>query len=318
MKGFKYIFFFIGVLLVVCTFATGEYGLTKVNRQIYQKACRAEADVEQIQFPDFHVADYKIRFYDGNSDYVVQGSEIKKEKAVMDTFVGTTLQVNGEQQVIVPAYELFSELFNMMGTAGAMTEGTVAFSEDSYSEDSHVATICHEAFHAWQFTNWEQQIDILMKEIESTGESNRDSIIVNDIDSNPKLVVSFEREMELLQEAYQCSDDSSKRELVKEALEVHAKRQKELSAGAWAMEEYLENLEGSAMYVEAMVYRALAGREAFADYYLGDFEYSNGSGKYYYMGMLKCMLLDELLPEWKTKWNLEDSVDVLLEEICRL
>lgn len=317
MKRFGVIYFLIGVILVTATFATGEYGLSKVNRSIYEKACEAEKNVAQIQFPNFHVSDYKVRFYNDHHDYVVQGDSVKKEQPVFDTFVGSTLKVNGEQQVIVPEYELFAELFHVAGTAQSMAEGTMAFSENTYTEHSHIATICHEAFHAWQFSNWEQEIEALTKDIETVGETNRETAIVNHIDSNDTCVVLLEKEMELLQEAYQCQDDVGKRSMVMEALDVHAQRQQELSAGLAALETYLENLEGSAMYVEAMVYRSLEGEEAFWDYYMGDFVYSNGSAKYYTMGMLKCMLLDTLFPNWKESWNLEETLDVLLDKVCR-
>lgn len=317
MKGFRFIYILVGLILVIGTFATGEYGLSKVNQRIYDSACDTGEKVAQIQFPDFHVTDYKVRFYDGSRDYVVQGDKIEKEQAALDTFAGTTLKIDGKQQVIVPEYELFSELFNMAGTAEAMAEGIMAFSENTYSEASHAATICHEAFHAWQFTKWEQEIEELMRETEMVGEKDREAVIVNYIDSDPALVVSFEKEMELLQAAYECMDEREKVTLVQKALEVHTKRQTELLEGVTALEEYLENLEGSAMYVEAMVYRSLAGAEAFTDYYLDDFIYSNGSGKYYSLGMLKCMLLDQLSPDWKENWNLEQSVDVLLNAACQ-
>ena len=317
MKMFRVIYFLLGVILVTGTFATGEYGLSKVNQSIYEKACEAERNVAEIQFPDFHVSDYKVRFYNGHHDYVVQGNSVVKEQPVLDTFAGSTLKVNGEWQVIVPEYELFAELFNIAGAAGSMMEGTMAFSENTYTEHSHTATICHEAFHAWQYSNWEQEIEALTKEIEAVGEKNRETAIVNRIDSNDTCVVLFEKEMELLQEAYQCQDDAGRRNFVMEALAVHAQRQRELSAGLAALETFLENLEGGAMYVEAMVYRPLEGEEAFLDYYMGDFVYSNGSAKYYTMGMLKCMLLDTLLPGWKESWSLEETLDVLLDRACR-
>jgi len=38
----------------------------------------------------------------------------------------------------------------------------------------------------------------------------------------------------------------------------------------------------------------------------------DGSGKYYDMGMYKCMLLDQCLPDWQTQFKTTPDLDGLL------
>ena len=43
-------------------------------------------------------------------------------------------------------------------------------------------------------------------------------------------------------------------------------------------------------------------------------EYANGNSKYYHHGMLECMLLDELDPEWKDSYTFDRSLDEVIAE----
>ena len=43
------------------------------------------------------------------------------------------------------------------------------------------------------------------------------------------------------------------------------------------------------MYVESLAYRKLENDAAWKEHYLADFQYTDGSGKYYHMGMLKSL-----------------------------
>lgn len=320
MKIWKPLYIGMGAILAASSVATGEYGLSKVNREIYETAVSLDSDMQALGFEDFSIRDYKIRFYSGDCDYVVKkdGADDKvtvtKEAAVLDVFAGTTLFVDGEYQVLLPAYEQFKSLFDVMGAAGTISEGTLAFTEDSYSENSHVATMWHEVFHAWQMNNWEQDIDAWEEQIGDSVENDREELIVNEVDSKKEMVTAFEQEMKLLREAYGKSNDARKKELLEQALELAKKREAGLSKQANAMEFYLENLEGSAMYVESMAYRRLEGDEAWEESYMGELSYENGSGKYYHMGMLKCLLLDELMPGWQGRFSGACGLNELLAE----
>ena len=99
---------------------------------------------------------------------------------------------------------------------------------------------------------------------------------------------------------------------IKKALELQKKREVALSDKVSAAEGFLQNLEGSARYVECAAYRKLAGDEVWKKQFLQAFSYADGSGKYYDMGMYKCMLLDQCLPGWQTQFKTTPDLDGLL------
>lgn len=327
MKICKIGYIAMGVILAFGSIFTETYGLSEVNLEIYDTAVSLDGMVQNIGFQDFSLKDYKVRFYDGKQDYVVQKNEeeitsIMKEDAVLDVFVGTTMEVDGENQVLLPTYEQFTSLFDVLDAAGTVsqgmsgnTEGTMAFTEDSYSENSHVATIWHEAFHAWQYTNWKAEIDALMKRVNIAEGESREDVIVEEADSDKKMVTAFEDEMELLYKAYETEDMAEKKKLVLQALSIEAEREQKLSDSVNAMEYYLDNLEGSAMYVEGQVYRELEGDDAWKEYYMGEFQYENGSSKYYKRGMLKCLLLNQMMEGWQSQFSGTCGLSQLLEQI---
>lgn len=325
MKLWKIGYAVMGIVFAAGSMITGEYGLSEVDREIYDTAVSLDSDMQNIGFEDFSVKDYKVRFYDGKHDYVVVPSDepeapanVVKEQAVLDVFAGTTIDVDGEYQVLLPSYGQFSNLFDVLGTAETvtqgMTEGTMAFTEDSYSRNSQVATIWHEAFHAWQYTKWQKEIDAVTKRMNLSAEESREDIIVKEVDSDQEMVTAFEQEMKLITEAYEETATERKKEKISQVLEIAEQREKHLSDSVNAMEYFLENLEGSAMYVESMVYRKLEGEAAWKEYYLGEFSYENGSGKYYHLGMLKSLLLDEMLPGWQSRFSASYGLNKLLYE----
>jgi len=324
MKTWKMIYAAIGVLFAAGSLATAQYGLSKINKDIYRDALALDERVQEFGFGDFSLKPIKVRFYNGNCDYVVQTDEenhmiIKREKAQLDVFAGTALEVDGQWQVLLPVYEQFSGLFDALGTLESyqqgMQEGSFAFSESGYDESSHTATIWHEAFHAWQAENWSEDMEALMERAEYDGENGREDVIVNEVDSDKELAALFTEEMQLLMKAYRTDDMGEKKELVATALDIEKRRKEKLTPAADAMEYYLENYEGSARYVESMVYRELKGDTAWQETYLSEFRYANGSGKYYDMGMMKCVLLDQLQAGWQKEFSGETGLDELLENV---
>lgn len=325
MKVWKIIYAAMGVILAAGSIATAKYGLSEVNRSIYQDALSLDEKMKEFGFEDFSLKTMKVRFYDGDCDYVAQTDgeghiTVKKEKAILDVFAGTTVEADGQWQVLVPTYEQFSGLFDALEALGSyeqgMQEGSFAFSESDYSESSHVASIWHEAFHAWQSANWSKDVEKLMEQAEvgsgDTSGNTREEIIVNEVDSDKELSGLFTEEMKLLRKAYQAERMEEKKELVKEALKIAESRREKLSKTAEAMEYFLENYEGSARYVESVVYRELEGEPAWQETYLSEFRYENGSGKYYDMGMMKCVLLDQLSEGWQKEFSDGAGLDDLL------
>lgn len=324
MKIWKVIYAALGIFLAVGSIATASYGLSEVNRNIYQDALALDETMQELGFDSFTLKTTKVRFYDGNNDYVVQVDAeghiiIKKEKPQMDVYAGTTVEADGQWQALLPTYEHFSRLFDALEALGSyeqgMQEGSFAFSKSDYGESSHAATIWHEAFHAWQSEKWPKDMEALMEKAGIGNEDSREDIIVREVDSDRELVELFNEEMQLLMKAYQAEGPEEKRALIANVLEIAEKRKEKLSQAAETMEYFLENYEGSARYVESVAYRELEGETAWEMIYLSEFRYENGSGKYYDMGMLKCMLLDQLLDGWQKEFSPETGLNELLSRM---
>lgn len=309
MKAFNIGYGAVGALLAVSVALTGTYGLPKADREIYDTAIELEEKMQQNGFVEFAPSRFKVRFFNGKSDYVVKDGEVTKEEAAFNTFVGTTSEIDGEYQVILPTYENFSDMFSLLDTAQSATGGEMSFGEENYTTNAHVATLWHEAFHAWQVTNWGEEIDAACIKAGLAADEQIEQIVLNEIDSNKQLVVSFSEEMELLIKAYETDDVEEKKQFVTEALAVADEREKQLGKKVAFVENYYEMVEGSARYVEAEAYRMLEGDEVWRETYLGTFTYTNGSGKYYDMGMYKCLLLDQLMPDWKDYFCVTDSLN---------
>jgi len=179
------------------------------------------------------------------------------------------------------------------------------FALDSYSKETQATVIWHEAFHAWQQENGLDQAYAL-------GQDNRETIIKKYVDKDSVQKKAFTEEMKYLQNAYESTDMETKKKQIKKAIELQKKRETALSDKVCAAEGFLQNLEGSARYVECVAYRKLAGDEAWKKQFLQAFSYADGSGKYYDMGMYKCMLLDQCLSGWQKQFKMIPDLDGLL------
>lgn len=324
MRIWKVTYAVMGFFLAAGSIVTASYGLSEVNRNIYQDALALDEKIQELEFEGFSLKTTKVRFYDGSNDYVVQVDAeghitIKKERPQLDVFAGTTVEADGQWQALLPTYEQFSRLFDALEALGSyeqgVQEGSFAFSKSDYGESSHAATIWHEAFHAWQSESWPEDVAALMEKAEVGNEDSREEIIVKEVDSDKELVELFKEEMQLLMKAYRAEGQEEKRALIADVLEIAEKRKEKLSQATEAMEYYLENYEGSARYVESIAYRELEGESAWETIYLSEFRYENGSGKYYDMGMVKCLLLDQLLDGWQKEFSPENGLDELLSRM---
>ena len=73
----------------------------------------------------------------------------------------------------------------------------------------------------------------------------------------------------------------------------------------------------NSQWVESFAYRSLEGDKAWEEHYMGEFSYEKGSGKYYQMGMLKGLLLDQTGEGWQEKFSLEEGFDGALKGVCQ-
>lgn len=151
----------VGILLAAACICTGEKKLSQTDRQIYEKACSLEQEMEMLGFSGFSVRDYRVRYYDGDCDYVITPSAdtytVTREKPKLDTFAGTIVKVGKEYQIVLPTYEKFKNFFAALDTAGSLQQqkeaGETVFALDSYRKETQATVIWHEAFHVWQQEN---------------------------------------------------------------------------------------------------------------------------------------------------------------------
>ena len=74
-------------------------------------------------------------------------------------------------------------------------------------------------------------------------------------------------------------------------------------------------MEGSAYYVESKAVNYENGEAVYRKNYLNTAsKCSEGNSKYYRHGMLECMLLDELDPEWKDSYSFDRTLDEVIAE----
>lgn len=333
----------VGMLLVGAVGMTQTKGVSKVNKEAYATYLQECDYLNTLGFKGYAPKETKVRFFDGDYDFVVSaGEEWKKESPVLNVLAGTTWQVGEEYQAVVPVYEKLQGLTEMVGNIqklqevvkeedrevaatgedrdarAAETENASAEEKDQannslYSETMYVTTICHEVFHCWQFTNFEDQI------VNGTHNysGDRETIITEEIDSVEELAASVEREVNLYRDAYFTENLNTKKELVAAALQESAKRGEKLSDNAKNVEYFIETLEGSAQYVEAMSFRHLTSEEEFESQYLDEFVYSGGSGKYYRIGLYQCLLLDQLSGDWQAEFSFENSPSTILQNMVQ-
>ncbi|MCR5105545.1 MAG: hypothetical protein K6B68_14010 [Eubacterium sp.] len=94
-----------------------------------------------------------------------------------------------------------------------------------------------------------------------------------------------------------------------------SEREKLLEEDEIVSEDFYEMVEGTAYYVEANAVRYENGEAAYTDKYIKTIdEYSGGNSKYYHLGMLECMLLNELDPEWKDSYSFDRPLSEVIED----
>lgn len=320
----KIIYLAVGVVLCIATIATGTYGLSDRNIEIYKQALSMEQEMEEHTFAGYHLSQFPIAFYDGEHDYVVTGNaedyQIEKRKPLMDVFVGTVYQEGDHYEVLMPAIEKFSEMFELLSTtqkaSGLMTENT-AFNENEYGDKEHIATMYHEGFHAFQMTNFEDSIIECLQGRDFAEGGLSEQLVVDYIDNNTEIVKIYEEKLALLKKmVVSDSIEEIKRDLL-QYKEKEIKRKALLPEDVLILEEYYERVEGSAYYVESAAYRMVHTEEEYNAYYIDAIDkFTEGGHKYYNIGMAKCRILDKLSPEWKDNYDFSVSLtDLLYQQV---
>lgn len=289
----------VGIVLVAAVILTGNYGLSKKNIEIYEKAVALEESVEQLGFEEFSLTDYPVAFYNGDYDYVVtwkdDNYDIEKRKAVLNFVAATAYPVEDRYEVHTPTVEKMASLVNLV------SQGDV-----DYGIQEQVSTIWHEAFHCYQLTNYLRHVEAICPS------GVEPSVITEQIDTDEKVVTLFLQQTELLEEAKMCKDMDKLRAHIVEYKRLEEQRNAIMTEEIIALEEYYVRVEGTAYYVESCVCKMQNPSQYEEVYVASDESYQNGTSKYYRRGMVQCMILDELNPNWKQEYDFSESMMQLI------
>lgn len=300
---------------------TGRRGISEENRKIYEEAVNMQGQVDALGFQGFCLSDYPVAMYDGTADYVFYDGKIQKRSPALKTFAGTAYPVGNHFEVIVPTLEQFENLMSLTGGVEGMVSGS------GYGAAEQKAAIWHEAFHAYQLTDFavlgeKVTPEDMQGELEGkmSGEKSEEEWIVAEVDEKADVKSKLEREMELLEKAVEMLRAENPavdglHNIVLEYRELRRQRMEKMSKPARDAEIRSELTEGTAYYVESSVYRAISGKQAYEERYLdGIGAYEGGRGKYYRTGLAKCLLLDAVQPEWKEAFDFSEGLDAVIEE----
>ena len=279
----------IGAGLIVSGFTTTERGLKEDNRKEYDRVVEDYAELGDMGFDGFRPMDYKVAFSNGEKDFVIDYNdgdyEVSERKAVYEGLVGSIYQNGNEFEVVVPEYDTW-------------------IATGSSSQLSSV--IWHESFHAFQNTKYHV--------LENASENGLSEIeLAERIDSDAEKKNMYEKELEILSQITDEEKNCDAETIALEYINVASDRDKILSDEEKVSEDFYEMVEGSAYYVEASVVRYENGEAAYQDKYINEAgNYIDGNSKYYHHGMMQCMLLDELDPQWKASYNFDKPLDEVI------
>lgn len=191
----------LGVLIVTGYILTSNEGIGSEEKAVYEEALNMQEQVDDIGFSNFKLADFPVTMYDGKWDFVFYRGEITKRAPVLETFAGTAYPVEGQYEIIIPTLERMGSLQSIVGGVKGVVEG------NGYGKEEQIATIWHEAFHAWQLSNFNNT---------DTTEygPTEEQIFVKEVDKKTSIRRDVEVEMSLLKNL--ITGDSIKSENIDE------------------------------------------------------------------------------------------------------
>lgn len=297
----KLIIVLTGIVLATAVITTGKPSLTHENLDIYERAIAIDGSV--TGFANFSLTDYPVAFYDGEYDYVLtwenDAYRIDRRTPVINSVAATAYPVEDHYEVLAPTVEKMSSVL-----------GIISMGETKYNTEEQVSTIWHEAFHCWQFTNFEDNIDKIYSGIID------ENTISQSVDANTQAAEMLADQLTILKETIKCEDVDKMRENIVKYKQLDTQRKELLTENITQLEDYYTIVEGTAFYVESCIYRSELPNK-YMSVYIDDIdEYKGGAAKYYHMGMAQCMILDKLNSEWKTNYRFSESLmEMIYEEL---
>ena len=196
--------------------------------------------------------------------------------------------------------------------------------------DGYISLIAHESFHAFQGTTAPERLAAAETAVSRT-EADYPW-------EDTTFQEAWQTELDLLAEAVQADTEAEMAALARQFLAQRSRRRQEagLTSEQIMYEQQREWLEGLARYVELEIWQqaslaanyeptaALQDDPDFSGYttfakrwsqeigQIGRMADDSGDGRFYYSGMAQAVLLDRLLPEWKSQAFAED---IFLEDL---
>ena len=294
MKKLGYaLYMLVGAGLVLSGFATTEKGFKENNRTELDRVASDYEELGDMGFKGFCPLDYKVAFSNGEKAVVVDYNggdyKVSERKAVYEGLVGSIYQNGEEFEVVVPEYDTWITL-------------------QACSGEQLSAVIWHESFHAYQ--NSSCKIEDMVE-----GEILTETELAERIDNNPEKKDLYQKEMDILGELTKEENSCDAKEIAIKYITVAEERNGLLTDEENRSEELYEMTERSAYYVESKAVNYENGEAVYRKNYLNTAsKCSEGNSKYYRHGMLECMLLDELDPEWKDSYSFDRTLDEVIAE----
>ena len=198
------------------------------------------------------------------------------------------------------------------------------------SSEHYVALFAHETFHAFQA---EQKPDQFAAAENATRWQEQYPWF------DDTFIAAWQTELDLLTNALEATSVDEQKESTRQFLQQRQTRRNmaNLSPELIAYEQQREWLEGTAKYVELTSWQAASQTKGFESLLMSDSDfdqYNNfeqqwqqelaqmgrmaddeGDGRFYYTGWAQATLLDQLMPNWKTRYLTEPiSLESLLVE----
>lgn len=309
------LYMIVGVSFVISGFVTNETGLKEENINVLERVSEEYQELGDMGFEGYCPLDYKVAFSNGEKDVVVNCAsknsgydgrlsyKTSQRPAVYEGLAASIYQNGDEYEVVVPEYDTWSTL-------------------ETLNNQTLSAVIWHEGFHAYQNTKHKLLENLSYEVLPETELSQK-------IDADAQLKTLFTKELEILsgvtgytEETLDKKDTeitentSDIRKIALEYLDVRKTRDELLDDKMKASESFYDMMEGTAYYVESKVACYENGEESYRKNYLDNAsEYAEGGAKYYRRGMLECMLLDKLDPEWKASYGFDRALSDVIEEL---
>lgn len=307
MKLFKIIYGAAGVLILTLYLFFGSRGLGQKEKELYQRAYELSGEVESSIWTGYSFKKYPVAVRKGEREYVLQGSDEYKRRAVLPIIAATAYQVDGEMNVFIPSK---ADLESLGEIAEGLSKGDdtlfisgFSLNRQTISDNKYIAVLYHEGFHAFQMDNYMGNLFNSMPDDEET----RLLKLVNSIEMDNYLKGLYDKEREIMFSIINAEDDSNIKEEIKKYVELRQERVEALTVkygkadidSLLKLEDYYEKVEGSARYTEIKVAEILEDDSLYQEYLNSLQESASGKEKYYRSGMGICLILDKLDTGWK-------------------